>query len=154
MSDASTQIAGGCVLAVIGGSLGLFLAICSSAPGGDPTPEERDGREQAAHREEAACRQDLQCWGDRHAAMAGFRCASEVERLAAYSHQWTDGILESKFPRFMWKDREAGILTYMGDRIQFQNGFGAWVNHSYFCDFDPRRESVVSATATEGLLPR
>lgn len=48
---------------------------------------------------------------------------------------------------------DAGIVTYLGDRIQFQNGYGAYLNHSYACDFDTESEHVVNATAAPGRLP-
>lgn len=88
------------------------------------------------------CRRDLQCWGDRHAVSATLACEPLIERMAKYTYEWTDGWLESKFPRFTWKDRKAGILMYMGDKIMFQNGYGAWQNMNYKCEFDPVKETV------------
>lgn len=146
MADETTRGVLGCLVML--GVIVFFVAEYQSCRDSMPKPPDPE----TVQRRDAACRENLQCWGDRHAATAKYECSMAVERLAAYSHQWTDG-WGSKFPRFMWKDQGAGILTYMGDRIQFQNGFGAWVNHSYFCDFDTRSGSVVGATATEGLLP-
>lgn len=101
---------------------------------------------------DAACKADLQCWGDRHSIPAGVRCTNPVERLALNSHKWTDGFFESKFPRFGWKDKAAGTLTYAGDSIQFQNGFGAMVNHRYECDYDPASEQVIAVRAAPGRM--
>lgn len=140
--DTATQIAIGCV---VGPILGFIIFVCSmvsSAPGCDPSPQEQATQQ-------SSCRRNLQCWGDQHAAMARLKCVPEVERLAVYSHRWTDGVLESKFPNFRWKDRDSGTLTYMGDKIQFQNGFGAYVNHSYSCDYDPRREIALDVSAVQ-----
>jgi len=103
--------------------------------------------------DDATCRADLQCWGDKHSLSAALYCKEEVEKLAKYSHEWTDGLMESKFSRFRWKDREAGVLTYIGDKIKFQNGFGAWQNMTYQCDFDPSSKRVGDVRAYAGRLP-
>jgi len=81
------------------------------------------------------CRWEIQCWGDRHNISASVACAKPVERLAKYSHKWTDGWLDIKFSHFRWLDKTAGTVTYIGDKIQFQNGFGAWQNYTYECDY-------------------
>ena len=105
---------------------------------------------------EKACRNDLQCWGDRTTIDAAIFCQDHIERMAQYAHEWTDGWLEPKFSRFKWKDRKAGTITYMGDKMRFQNGFGAWQNIVYECDFrkDARFESghVLAARARPGRL--
>ncbi len=99
-----------------------------------------------------SCRQDLNCWGNRHVSK-GVYCEDHIERLAQYSHQWTDGFLEPKFSRFRWKDQSAGTLTLIGDKIQFQNGLGAWQNHTYQCDIDPETDTVLGVRASPGRLP-
>ena len=53
-----------------------------------------------------------------------------------------DGI---QVPKIAWKDRRAGILTYLGSEIKFQNRFGAWKKMSYACDYDPKTEKVLDA---------
>ena len=66
--------------------------------------------------EDMTCRMDLQCWGDEHSLEATFACQSHIESLALYTHEWTDGFLESKFSHFRWSDRTKGVVTYMGDK--------------------------------------
>lgn len=134
---------------MIGSALFLGMIVfgvskCSS----EDSPEEKAKQEVAA----AECRQDLQCWGDKSSFSAGVYCTDPIERLAKNSHKWTDGTLETKFSRFKWKDKKAGTVTHIGDRIQFQNGFGAWVNHVYECDFDPATDTVLAVRAKEGQL--
>jgi hypothetical protein len=54
--------------------------------------------------------------------------------------------IEAKFSHFRWKNaenRDAGIVTYIGDKVKFQNGYGAWQRVTYECDFDPTGESVL-----------
>jgi hypothetical protein len=41
-----------------------------------------------------------------------------------------------KFSHFRWKDEARGVMAYIGDKIRFQNGFGAWQPHVYECDLD------------------
>lgn len=111
-----------------------------------------DQRRAAAAQAEASCRQDLQCWGDRHLIAAAIRCEDGIERLALYTMEWTDGILEPKFSRFRWSPLGDGILVYIGDTARFQNGFGAWQNMVYECTYDPATEQALDATARPGRL--
>ena len=102
--------------------------------------------------EDHACRASLECWGEKHSFAASFRCPDQIERLAKYDHEWTDGWLGTKFSHFAWKDRQTGAITYIGDQIKFQNGFGAWVPHTYHCDFDPIKREVLDVRAMAGRL--
>lgn len=111
-----------------------------------------DQRRAAAAQAEASCRQDLQCWGDRHLIAAAIRCEDGIERLALYTMEWTDGILEPKFSRFRWSPLGDGILVYIGDTARFQNGFGAWQNMVYECTYDPATEQALDANARPGRL--
>lgn len=88
------------------------------------------------------CRQDLQCWGGEHQMLATFACQPLVEAAAQYSYEWTDGFLGSKFGRWRWEDRAAGTLAYTGNSVKFQNGFGAWQNMTYWCEYDPATDSA------------
>jgi predicted RNA-binding Zn-ribbon protein involved in translation (DUF1610 family) len=101
---------------------------------------------------DSGCKKSLQCWGDKHNIDAGVRCDNYVEKLAKYSYKWTNGMLESKFSRFRWKNKENGVLTFIGDKIEFQNGFGAWQNSIYECDYNPALEKVLDVRARAGRL--
>ncbi|MDA1380624.1 hypothetical protein PCI56_13705 [Plesiomonas shigelloides subsp. oncorhynchi] len=94
----------------------------------------------------------MQCWGDKNSLAASMKCDQEIERLAKNSFKWTDKTLEPKFSYHRWLDKDAGTLTYIGDKIQYQNGFGAWVNHIYECDFDPATKTVLGVRAEQGRL--
>lgn len=102
--------------------------------------------------EESACSKDLSCWGEKHSISAAVYCEKYVEKLAQYSHEWTDGILEPKFSHYRWKNIDKGVVTYIGDKIKFQNGFGAWQNYVYECDFDPAAETILDVRAQAGRL--
>jgi hypothetical protein len=131
-----------------------------TAPGAAPAPATTGGAGAGAPaasgaattNKDATCLADLKCWGEKHVIAASVRCDDAVERLAKYSHKWTDGLLEPKFSHYRWKNRATGVVTYIGDKIQFQNGFGAFQNHIYECDFDPRSEEVLDVRARPGRL--
>jgi hypothetical protein len=40
-------------------------------------------------------------------------------------------------------DQTKGTLTYVGDDLKFQNGFGAWAQMTYSCIFDPATKTVL-----------
>src|SRR6266852_4832337 len=107
---------------------------------------------QNAAAKEARCKLDLQCWGDKHGVAASVYCKRDVERLGKYSSRWTDGALETKFSHFRWLDKERATLTFIGDKIEFQNGFGAYQNHIYEGDLDPATNKVVEVRARPGRL--
>ncbi|CAN7595629.1 zinc ribbon domain-containing protein [Variovorax paradoxus] len=102
--------------------------------------------------DEAACAKDLQCQGDKGSISAGIRCKSHVEKLAKNSMKWTDGTLEPKFGHFRWADKPAGSITFIGDKAQFQNGFGAYINVVYECDLDKSLNQVLDVRVREGRL--
>ena len=91
-----------------------------------------------------ACLMDADCIRDKTSwlSRAGFFCSPHIEDQAAYSHEWTDGFIEPKFSRFVARpDRNA--VHYFGDKLKFQNGFGAWQRMSYSCLYDPINERVL-----------
>jgi hypothetical protein len=113
------------------------------------------GFETVKEYKENKCRKDLQCWGDKHGTGAEINCPELIERLAKYSFKWTDNSwTSSKFNRFRWKNKEQGVLTYLGDSIQIQNGFGAWQNYIYSCDYDPLKKIFTNPSARPGRFPK
>ncbi len=98
------------------------------------------------------CRKDLTCWAERRVVSASYLCKPQIERQAKYSFKWTDGILGSKLTRYRWKNRANGVVTYIGDKIQFQNGFGVWQNCIYECDYDPENDVVLAVRVNPGRL--
>lgn len=101
----------------------------------------------------AACKADLTCWGNRNIVAADVYCKRPVEQLAKYNSKWTTATFEQKFSRFRWKDKEQGYLTYIGDKVEFQNGFGVYQPHVYECDIDPVSKQVFDVRVQPGRLP-
>ncbi len=75
-----------------------------------------------------------------------------MESLAKNNFEWTDGLLEPKFSHYRWRDQEKGIVTHIGDKIKYQNGFGAWTYYIYECDLAADGKSVLDVRARPGRL--
>jgi hypothetical protein len=73
---------------------------------------------------------------DKYGIRASSACTKPVEALALYGFEWTNGWLESKFPKYITSTIEPYVLTISGDRIRFQNGFGSYTTVSYRCNYN------------------
>lgn len=139
----TAQTLGGLVI------LGIIVAVgFSMCSGGSKDKTE----EKTAKVDEATCRKDLQCMGDKYTVAAGVYCKDPIVRLGKYSARWTDGTFEPKMSHFRWLNKEKGTLTFIGDKIEFQNGFGAYQKHIYECDFNPTGNQVLAVRAEPGQL--
>jgi hypothetical protein len=105
---------------------------------------------------DASCRLDAVCLGDRYRVVALQLCTAVIERQAQYDYRWTDSWLAGKFvPGATWhgKDgRKLGQIDYIGEKIMFQNGFGAWLNYIYVCTYDTQKEDLVDVRLKPGHL--
>lgn len=127
-----TQTAMGCLILIV--IISAVIVTCSESS--KETEEEK-----------AACMQDLKCWGDRHSIAAQIACKTPIENMAKYSFTWMDG---SMFSRYTLSGN--GKVSYMGDHIQFQNGFGANQRMSYMCQYDPATKTVTEVVSQPGVL--
>lgn len=114
--------------------------------------KQRNAALKAERSKKLNCRQELDCWGDKASTYASVLCPKHIERLAKNEHEWTDGFLGAKFTEYRWSDKEAGVVTLIGDSLKFQNGFGAMVNVVYECDIDPEPGEVINVRVSEGKL--
>lgn len=101
---------------------------------------------------DAACRKDLKCLAERVLPEASVVCDDLIERMAKYQFEWTGGFLEPVFSRYRWRDMPKGEITFIGDRIKFQNGFGAWQNMVYQCDYDAETGAILDVRVEGGRL--
>lgn len=117
---------------------------------------EREQKQRERERKRAEqyekCKLTLECWGERHSLRATFAAEKLIEKHAKYDFQWTDGWLEPKVSRMRWLDKNKLTLMYFGDKIKFQNGFGAWQNMIYRIDFDPINEKLLGINIQPGRL--
>ncbi len=82
------------------------------------------------------------------------QCPDHVERLANYGFRWTDGLRELKLrlSQNVVAD-DPDVVTYVGDKIEYQNRYGVWERQVYGCDLDIITREVVDVRVTPGRLP-
>ena len=101
---------------------------------------------------DAECKQSLKCSAEKSIVYAGGYCQAPIEKLSKYTFEWTNGFTTPRFSHYRWKDQSKGLITYIGDEIKMQNGFGAWSHYTYECDFDPSQNLVLDIRAQQGRL--
>jgi hypothetical protein len=117
----------------------MFAGSSSKSSDGSATAENQAAVDQA-------CLGSLQCIAEKKLIYAHVACPPYIERLAKNSVKWADeGFMEKKFSRYKWSGAGPGNVTYLGDKVQFQNGFGAYINMVYACEVDVAAERVVKA---------
>lgn len=131
----------GVLIAIVVGA----VAMCSDSDA------EKAAAAKAKAASDAKCQTDLQCIGDKLSMAAAVRCVGPVERMAKHSAKWVDGTLEPKFSHFRWGAGKQSV-TMIGDKVQFQNGFGAYTNMVYECDLSLDGNQVLDVRAREGRL--
>lgn len=136
-SDPSAAM--GCLgIIVILGAIAFGVHSCTSDSGAP-----KGGASAAA--DGSTCKQDdLQCRGDNGVAAASVYCKAPIESLAAHDVKWTVGFLGMKFSRFRWTNSVGGGITFIGDKAEFQNGFGAYTPVVYECDMAPDMKTVLA----------
>lgn len=126
----------------------------SSSPSSSSSSSSTTKETPAQARAKAArCRHDLQCWAEQSLPEATVYCTSAVEHQASYNSKWVDGLFDSKLSGYRWADKRKGTITYVGDQVEFENGFGAWVRMSYACTYDPTAKRVTDIKMMQGRLP-
>lgn len=98
------------------------------------------------------CGNDLNCIYEGVHIDAQVYCGKQIERLAKFQARWSTGWTAPMFKRVKWKSEKEGVVTFIGDAIELQNGFGAWQPHIYFCSYNVRSKQVISVDAEPGRL--
>jgi len=122
-------------------TLVYFLQVCSAPR---PAPPKR------SREEVAACRADIKCTGEGHALTASIACRRALEAQAKYAARWPDDFPSWAYSE--WLDLDKAAVVYLGDRLQLQNGFGAWENYTYSCTFDPDSGRVLEVYLAPGRI--
>lgn len=91
---------------------------------------------------ENRCRSDIICWGKKHARTAETLCKGLIEMRAEYAFDWTNSWGESIFNNYGWQDEKAGTVLYVGDKVRFQNCYGAYQKIGYQCTYVPANKSM------------
>jgi RNA polymerase subunit RPABC4/transcription elongation factor Spt4 len=116
----------------------VVIAQCVSSPG---TPTKPKGQRMS----DSDCMRDLQCWSDKHKVNAAVRCTRAIERQLRFGHEWTDGVMNPRFPRIGWKNPTEGHMTFFGDQLRVQNAFGAMQKAEYACVYNPTTDTALQA---------
>lgn len=100
---------------------------------------------------DAVCESDS-CLADKYMVDAVVACKRPIERLSKYQYEWLDGWSVPMFSKYSVSRDDGVVIMYFGDALKFQNGFGAWSNILYMCQYDTTRDAVVDYMAEEGRL--
>ena len=107
---------------------------------------------EAELKKQADCKSDLQCWAEKNQFDAIIACKPVIQKMAKYDYEWTDGITSPVFTKLAWSDKKKASVTYYGDEIKMQNGFGNFIRHRYACQFDTSRKAVLDVTLEAGRI--
>jgi len=100
--------------------------------------------------EDQKCILDVSCWAKRYILDASRVCSDAIERQARFDHRW-QASRPDRFTTAIVHDNGAEI-SYLGDELQLQNGFGAWLPASYSCRYDIESKVAVDVQMYEGHL--
>lgn len=128
-------------------SLVVLVGLLSMCMGGN----DKSKSSEAADKQCAS--DDLQCRGRKLVGAATVYCKDPIEHLASHSVRWTDGTFEHRFSESRWADKAKGTITMIGDKAEFQNGFGAYTPVTYECDMAADGKTVLDVRVREGRLP-
>lgn len=99
---------------------------------------------------EAECAPGQPCWPTRHQSAAMLACKPHIEARAKNQARWPHGYPEPVYAEAL--DDPAGGVVYLGDDVQFQNGFGAWTWYIYACHYDPTTRRAIRLEMAEGRI--
>ncbi|MCM1512591.1 MAG: hypothetical protein NC112_05730 [Oxalobacter formigenes] len=92
------------------------------------------------------CKEDPACMAKKYQPVFDADCRTLIESLAEksarYEYKIEYGLLTSPYSRVKFTDKKKSILELYGNKIKFQNGFGAWQKVGYTCRFDIDKKKV------------
>ena len=80
-------------------------------------------------------------------------CKPAIEQQATLDVKWADGFLTPMFGRLAWGNDSHTQVRFIGDKVEFQNGYGAYTPMTYFCVYDTSAKKVISVDVSEGRIP-
>lgn len=117
-----------------------------------PSPTAAAAAADEAKRDEE-CATDVVCSAKKHAGAAEVYCKPQIEARALHDVKWTDKFLDPMMSRYKWAGDKHDAIVYIGDKVAFQNGFGAYNPMIYLCTVDLASERVTKLEIIEGRLP-
>jgi hypothetical protein len=102
------------------------------------------------------CEHDVDCVAQNLLFVISELCDPLIERQARYQYRWTDGLFDGpKYSGHRWNPKhgqERHLVDFYGDKLELQNGFGAWSNYIYVCTIDVHSNTVTSVRLERGRL--
>lgn len=100
----------------------------------------------------AACIQDADCLSREYNSKAWRACRPRIEKYAKIDVEWQVGFTVPPFDRYGTVPGKPDTVRFLGDAVKFQNGFGAWITHSYICWFNIATGEVEKVEVFQGRL--
>lgn len=145
---------------VAAGFIGLIVVLMIIANNSDKPPKSSAPTAPAAAADpkpaeptDVECAKDLHCAGEKHSIHASVYCKDKIEARAAHDVKWSDGMFSPSMSRYRWGNKDHTSITYIGDKVAFQNGFGAFTPMTYFCTVDVATDAILDVQVMEGRLP-
>jgi len=113
---------------------------------------EKERKAQEKRTAEIECKKELSCWAEKHDGAAIIAGQRLIEKAAKFDHRWTDSLLEKKITHYKWHNKPKGQIVFMGDRLQFQNAYGAWQNMKYAIIYDPTAQTILGIDVKPGRM--
>jgi len=102
-------------------------------------------RRAAQVRKDYDCNQNVQCVGAKiFTVEARAACIDGLERMAIYRHKWTDNWHEDRIIGYKWKDESKTIMQGIGNKLEIENGFGAWQQVAYACEVNAADSRLIN----------
>lgn len=89
--------------------------------------------------EKAFCAKKVSCFFTKEMRSKSLqKCRAAVESLARYDHEWLVGMFTASTGTFpvIRGQKEDGFVLLMGNKIKFQNGYGAFQQMNYACKYN------------------
>jgi hypothetical protein len=144
----------GCGTAIAGIiALAVLFSIFGGSNSKPDAPAKPDEPSKPPVLSDAACAKDLSCIGEKHSTHAAVYCKDKIEAQASHDVKWSDGLLTPTMSRYRWGNKDHTAVTYIGDKVSFQNGFGAFTPMTYLCTVDVASDAILNVQVVEGRLP-
>ena len=99
------------------------------------------------------CSSDINCVVKDNLAADEPACKQSIEARAKWDFKWTGwGSIFSGYRFSSHHPSSDAVIDYYGDELEFQNGFGAWMNMIYVCTVDTKKNTVVKVVVGPGHL--
>lgn len=99
-------------------------------------------------KEDEACIADVSCWAKRYLQEASRVCSAAIEQQARFDYRW-EAPRPDRFTSAIMHENGQQI-SFIGDALKLQNGFGSWLPYSYNCRYDVGAKAAVSVEIIEG----